>query len=60
MYIAYSALQAAIQQSVPNQAESQSTEIYLRYQAYQAICSKYKREIAEIQKYFPEWVPAFR
>ncbi|WP_461451118.1 hypothetical protein [Mucilaginibacter sp.] len=60
MYIAYSALQAASQHGATKQAESQSNEVHLRYQAYQATCSKYQREIAEIQKYFPGWTPAFR
>jgi hypothetical protein len=57
MYIAYSALQAASQQGAPNLTESQSTELFLRHQAYQATCSKYYHEIAAIQQYLPGWTP---
>jgi hypothetical protein len=60
MYIAYSALQAAKQQSAQKQAEPQNNELLLRYQAYQTICNKYQREIATIQEYFPGWTPAFK
>ncbi|CAN5448506.1 hypothetical protein BH09BAC6_BH09BAC6_18380 [soil metagenome] len=59
MHIAYSALN---QTSTPNQSNSQATQndIMLRYQAYQATCSKYSSQIAQIQKYLPGWMPAFR
>jgi hypothetical protein len=60
MYIAYSALQAASQHDVPNQAEPQNNELLIRYQAYQNVCQKYHLEIAAIQQYLPGWTPAFK
>jgi len=63
MYIAYSALQNPLpggqQQTDHAQAETTGTEIQLRYQAYQTICSKYRREIAAIQQHIPGWQPRF-
>ncbi len=61
MYIAYSALQTIAQPTETKTTENHFTnELILRYQAYQTICSKYTREIAAIQKYLPDWQPAFK
>ena len=60
MYIAYSSLQQPSvdnQQNNPIQTDHEPT---LRYRAYQAACAKYSKEIADIQKYLPGWMPAFR
>jgi hypothetical protein len=57
MYIAYSALQPMQQPN--NTPEKPGNELLLRYQAYQTTCSKYRREIADIQKYMPGWQPKF-
>ena len=59
MYLAYSALnqQAEANGNYPAQINN---ELLLRYQAYLDTCSKYSACIAEIQKYFPGWVPKFR
>ncbi len=56
MYLIYSALQ---QQVSPNTAEQTSNEMQLRYEAYKAVCEKYRHEIAAIQKYLPDWKPRF-
>ncbi|MBD1394586.1 hypothetical protein [Mucilaginibacter glaciei] len=53
MHIAYSALRPT------NKTELKSNELQQRLDAYQAICEKYSREIAAIQKYLPGWTPAF-
>ena len=60
MYIAYSALQTLAQQPKTENPENLSSDLLLRYQAYQTACSKYHREIADIQKYLPGWMPSFR
>ncbi|MFD0749671.1 hypothetical protein ACFQZS_05930 [Mucilaginibacter calamicampi] len=57
MYLIYSALQHPVtpdteEQTTPN-------EKHLRYNAYKAVCEKYRHEIAAIQKYFPNWKPRF-
>jgi hypothetical protein len=58
MYLAYSALRLPAE---PNgNHPDQETEILLRYRAYLNVCSKYSHYIAEIQKYFPGWVPHFK
>ena len=63
MYIAYSALQNPLfdgqQQTDHAQPETTGTELQLRYQAYQTICSKYHREIVAIQQHIPGWQPKF-
>jgi len=63
MYIAYSALQSAPangeQLPKPDNTQNNNHELQLRYQAYQATCSKYRREIAAIQQYLPNWQPKF-
>jgi len=58
MYIAHSALQPELQQLTTRQTLITDNELQLRYQAYQAICSKYHREIAAIQQYMPDWRPS--
>jgi len=63
MYIAYSALQnppdGGFEQPKHAQTEATETELQLRYQAYQSVCSKYRHEIAAIQQHIPGWQPKF-
>jgi len=54
MYIAYSAINPSQQQ---DPSAEPNNERMLRYQAYQAACSKYSQQIAAIQKYLPGWLP---
>jgi len=56
MYIAYSALRTKQKNSKP---ELLSNELTQRYLGYQTACTKYRAEIAEIQKYIPGWLPPF-
>jgi hypothetical protein len=58
MYIAYSALKKSKQQT-PHNNQTEDEQLKLRYKAYQAVCTKYSNEIADIQKYFPGWIPSF-
>ncbi|HEY9000906.1 MAG TPA: hypothetical protein VIM89_06115 [Mucilaginibacter sp.] len=58
MYLAYSALRTPSDQS-GNHPET-NPELLLRYQAYLNACNRYSTHIAEIQKYFPGWLPKFR
>ena len=58
MYIAYSAF-AKNNNRKKKCRRRKNERSALRYQAYQAVCSKYSHEIADIQKYFPGWTPAF-
>lgn len=62
MHLAYSALQSVPvnQQDLSVAAQSGSTEPLIRYQAYEAACSKLSKEIEDIQKYIPGWMPTFR
>lgn len=64
MYVAYSALQQFPQSGNnyehQNEPDSSQHEPLLRYQGYQAACQKLSKEITEIQKYMPGWMPAFR
>ncbi|WP_184548764.1 hypothetical protein [Mucilaginibacter sp. FT3.2] len=62
MHIAYSALQHVTvnQQNLVAGADITLTEPVIRYQAYQAACQKLSKEIEDIQKYMPGWMPAFR
>jgi hypothetical protein len=53
MHLAYSAFNTIAQTNTVN------STIIIRLKAYQAICEKYKREIVAIQKYLPNWAPAF-
>lgn len=55
MHLAYSAFTATSQTNT----NTVNSTIIIRLKAYQAICEKYKREIAAIQKYLPNWVPTF-
>ncbi len=58
MHLAHSALQNTIRQTSPvNTPEVEHLNI--RFEAYQAVCNKYSKEIVAIQKYIPGWVPAF-
>jgi hypothetical protein len=59
MYLAYSALNQQAETNGNHPAQI-NNEILLRYQAYLTACSKYSSHIAEIQKYFPGWIPRFR
>jgi hypothetical protein len=60
MYIAYSALRDLNPQNEQNnQNQTAANQPQNRNQAYQTICSKYRREIADIQKYIPGWQPKF-
>ncbi len=56
MYLIYSAFQ---HQVTPNTDAKNTHEQQLRYEAYKAVCEKYRHEIAEIQKYLPNWKPRF-
>ena len=56
MYLTYSALNPSTQAGNQNQV---SEQLIIRYRAYQAVCEKYKDEIAAIRKYFPNWKPTF-
>ena len=56
MYIAHSALRNTIKTGQPQLSTS---EMHQRIAAYQAACTKYRQEIADIQKYLPGWMPAF-
>jgi hypothetical protein len=60
MYIAYSALQKPSVDNQSNNTAQTDHEPSLRYYAYLAACAKYSKEIADIQKYLPGWMPAFR
>lgn len=63
MHIAYSAVNAIItnHESQTGEHNNQTnSELILRYQAYTATCSKYTKEIADIQKYLPGWMPKFQ
>ncbi|MEN0053650.1 MAG: hypothetical protein AAGC65_08270 [Mucilaginibacter sp.] len=60
MYIAYSALQLSSIDNQENIKIQTEHEPLLRYQAYLAACAKYTKEIADIQKYIPGWMPDFR
>jgi len=60
MYIAYSALHDLnTQNEQNNQNQTAANQPQKRNQAYRTICSKYRREIADIQKYIPGWQPKF-
>jgi hypothetical protein len=66
MYIAYSALRSSAgpEISAPgvraetNAVNPDEAELQLRYHAYLDACSKHRSHIAEIQKYFPDWMPS--
>lgn len=60
MHIAYSALHEPVDNNQHNLTAPADHEPLLRYQAYQAACNKYHKEITAIQKYIPGWMPAFR
>lgn len=64
MYIAHSALKPApiaigASRKTKNRPALAAEQPQNRYQAYQTICQKYRREIADIQKYIPGWQPRF-
>ncbi|HTH83366.1 MAG TPA: hypothetical protein VL490_10545 [Mucilaginibacter sp.] len=58
MYIAYSALQPTSASPITGDTP-QDEQADIRLKAYQAICNKYNKEIAAIQKYLPGWAPAY-
>ena len=58
MYLAYSAFQDPLQKSSADEKPADNNYDN-RYNAYQAICNKYTREIKAIRKYFPGWMPAY-
>jgi len=58
MHLIYSALQTTERHNQHNRRNE--NEMNLRYQAYLATCDKHQKYIAEIQKYFPNWMPRFR
>jgi hypothetical protein len=58
MHIAYSALQNKTPHKAANPAPA-IRQHSIRLEAYQATCSKYSKEIADIQKYIPGWAPAY-
>ncbi|WP_183560925.1 hypothetical protein [Mucilaginibacter sp. SP1R1] len=60
MHIAYSAMQQLTDRHPHEDTNQADQEILLRYEAYQAACIKYNKEISDIQKYIPGWLPAFR
>jgi hypothetical protein len=57
MHLAYSALRDLDKPAA--QKKPEITEIQLRHRAYVDTCKKYSHHIAEIQKYFPHWLPGF-
>lgn len=57
MHLIYSALREITELPVNN--DHIAIEKQLRYEAYLTVCRKYRREIAAIQKYFPQWEPRF-
>ena len=59
MHLAYSVISASKHHPHNNSNENENERL-IRYQAYQATCDKYHREIAAIQKYLPGWMPKFR
>jgi len=60
MYIAHSALRNLNpRRKTKNRPALAADQTQNRYQAYQTICHKYRREIADIQKYIPGWQPKF-
>ncbi len=54
MYIAYSALRSAAHPFNKN-----DENLRQKQENYARVCSKYKSEIAAIQKYIPNWQPKF-
>jgi hypothetical protein len=60
MHLAYSAISPNNDNQRQKIQSQPHNEILLRYQAYQAACNKYSREIAAIQKCIPGWAPQFR
>ena len=56
MYIAYSALK---NEKTGGREPIEDPTTQIRYRAYQQVCEKHKREIAQIQQYLPGWFPKF-
>lgn len=62
MHLAYSAIDINTTNTVQKnntQQRAANHELTIRYQAYQAACNKFSREITAIQKYLPGWTPKF-
>lgn len=53
MHLVYNAIKTRSNQKKKN-SESQK-----KYDAYVAVCNKYKHDIVAIQKYIPDWQPLF-
>ena len=62
MHLAYSAFRDNIKLTNSNSIEQLPTtrRLKLRYRGYLAACQKYEQEIAAIQRYLPDWQPAFK
>ncbi len=58
MHIAYSAIQNKRRQTVKAKLTT-NYQLSARLKAYQAVCNKYSKEITDIQKQIPGWVPAY-
>lgn len=56
MHIAYSALN---NDDNKNHQNIDDPETQLRYRAYKQACKKHQANIAQIQKYIPNWYPKF-
>jgi len=59
MYLAYSAINNNNTPSGNVSADVAETEVSLRYKAYLNTCEKFRKEIAAIQNYLPDWTPEF-
>ena len=60
MYLAHSALKPCIKNMDDDTHDETQNEVQLRYQAYLSACTKHSNLIADIQKYFPGWLPGFQ
>ena len=58
MHLIYSALRDLDETDKRHQPKCNS-EIQLRYLAYTEACHRHRQYIADIQKYFPNWMPPF-
>lgn len=59
MHLAHSALAIITKTQISVPQNQANHDLAVRYQAYQASCDKFSREIAAIQKYIPGWMPKF-
>lgn len=56
MHIVHSALRT---KKIKDNYLLNDRELQQRYEGYQLACTKYRQEIAAIQKYLPGWAPKF-